>query len=361
MVPHVLDSNGNVTKTTWPDGYYVTRAYDQVNRLTDIYLNGAATSAAHFDYDKLSRRTDVVLGNGVTTDYTYDLDNDLSTLVHNFVGSSVSFTCASSTINQLTNWASSDSTYIWHPAASGTTSYGTADSVNRYPSVGGTTYSYDGNQNLSGNGTWTYSYDTENHLLSASMTGTSASFVYDPLHRQSQKTVGSTKTRYLYAGWMRLADYDGTAGTLQNRYIYGTGMDEPIIIVSSAGVVSYLHADRLGSIIAQTNSSGAVTNKATYSPFGETSGTPGTTFGFTGQRYDSETGLYYYKNRYYSPTLGRFLQTDPIGYSGGRNLYAYTENDPINTTDPLRYECDISKSDRLCQVSIEPSGYGSSR
>jgi len=165
------------------------------------------------------------------------------------------------------------------------------------------------------------------------MTGTSASFVYDPLHRQAQKTVGSTETRYLYAGWVRLADYDGVAGTLQSRYVYGTGMDEPIIIVSSGGTVSYLHADRAGSVIAQTNSSGAVTNQATYSPFGETADTPGTTFGFTGQRYDAETGLYYYKLRYYSPTLGRFLQTDPIG--AGRNSYAYVGNDPLNNSDPL--------------------------
>jgi len=97
-----------------------------------------------------------------------------------------------------------------------------------------------------------------------------------------------------------------------------------------------------------------VTNKSKYSPFGE--GTPvGTTFGFTGQRYDAETGLYYYKNRHYSPAIGRFLQTDPIGYGiklddcgcgcscssststtqASVNLYGYGGNDPLNQTDPL--------------------------
>ncbi|MDX2105818.1 MAG: RHS repeat-associated core domain-containing protein [Candidatus Melainabacteria bacterium] len=62
----------------------------------------------------------------------------------------------------------------------------------------------------------------------------------------------------------------------------------------------------------------------------------GTTFGYTGQRFDEETGLYYYKNRYYSPTLGVFLQPDPIGYnSGDLNLYKYVMNDPLNLLDPL--------------------------
>ena len=196
----------------------------------------------------------------------------------------------------------------------GTTTYAAASSVNEYPTVGGSSYQYDGNGNLKSDGIWTYVFDTENHLLTAAKTGTSASYVYDGLHRQIQKTVGTVKTRYYYGGTQRLSDYDGTAGTLQNRYIYGTAPDEALIEISSAGVATYLHADRSGSIIATTNSSGAVVSATNYGPYGEGTPPTGMSFGFNGQRFDPETGLYYYKRRYYSPLIGRFLQTDPLGY-----------------------------------------------
>ncbi|MDP3506446.1 MAG: RHS repeat-associated core domain-containing protein [Candidatus Melainabacteria bacterium] len=334
-VTHVLDDNGNRTQTTWPDSYYVTRVFDEMNRLTDIKLNGSGTSAVTFTYNDLSQRTQMAYSNGTTVDYTPQLNEDVTTITHSFVGSSVVFTYGFNDVHEPNSVHVSDDTYMYHPAAASTT-YATADGVNKYPTVGGTSYSYDGNKNLTGDGVWTYGYDTENHMLTAAKTGVSASFVYDPKERQSQKTVGSVKSRYIYSEWQRIADYDGTAGTLQNRYVYGTSMDEPLIQVSSAGVLTFLHADKVGSIIATSNNSGAVSNKNLYSPFGEIVTLGGTTFGFTGQRYDSELGLSYYKRRMYSPKLGRFLQPDPIGYaSRDLNLYAYVGNSPLTFTDPM--------------------------
>lgn len=353
-VTHVLDANGNRTKTTWPDGYFVSRTFDEMNRLTAIKLNGSATTAVAFSYNELSQRTQLTYSNGATVVYTPQLNEDVTTITHNFVGSSVEYTYGFNNVHEPTSMEVSDSSYMYHPAAASTT-YNTADNVNKYPVVGGNTFSYDGNMNLTGDGTWTYTFDTENQMLTASKTGTSASFVYDPTMRQTQKTVGSTKSRYIYSEWQRIADYDGVANTLQNRYVYGTSLDEPLIEVSSSGVLTFLHADKMGTIVATSDSTGAVIDKNLFGPFGEITTLSGTTFGFTGQRFDSELDLYYLKNRYYSPTLGRFLQPDSVGYTGGDfNLYSYVQNSPLLYTDPLGLDPTLSAGPTMYSPGNNP-------
>ena len=335
-VTHLLDNNGNRSKTIWPDGYYVERVFDELNRLTGIKLNGNTSNDVTIAYNQLSQRTGLTFSNGASVTYTPQLNGDITSIEHDFVGSSVTFTYGFNTVHEPDSVDVSDSSWMWHPAAAATTTYGTADDVNNYPTVGGLSYSFDGNKNFTGDGTWTYTYDTENHLLTASKTGVSDSMVYDGVHRQSQKTVGTAKNRYVYSGWQRIADYDGTTGNLQTRYVYGVSMDEPLIMVDSGGTLTFLHADIVGSIVATSNGSGAETNKNLYSPFGEITTLGGTTFGFTGQRYDSELGLYYFKRRHYNPMIGRFLQTDPMGFTDESfNLYSYAQNSTLKYTDPL--------------------------
>ncbi|MBA7661043.1 hypothetical protein ES703_69053 [subsurface metagenome] len=127
------------------------------------------------------------------------------------------------------------------------------------------------------------------------------------------------------------------------------GIDEPIcmIDVASGNVIYYYHFDGLGSVIALTDTSGTFVEYYEYNVFGEPtiwdasameiveSSVVGNPYMFTGRRYDDETGLYYYRARYYNPEIGRFLQTDPIGYYGGLNLYTYCGNNPLNWIDPF--------------------------
>jgi RHS repeat-associated protein len=87
-------------------------------------------------------------------------------------------------------------------------------------------------------------------------------------------------------------------------------------------------------VLASTDSSQNITT-IDYGPYGESAAAPtGVAFRYTGRRFDAETGLYYYRARYYSPTLGRFLQTDPVGTKDDLNLYAYVGNDPLDRADP---------------------------
>lgn len=120
------------------------------------------------------------------------------------------------------------------------------------------------------------------------------------------------------------------------RYLHGAGVDEPVLWWEGAGTGDprWLHADERGSIVAGTNAGGASVFTNGYGPFGELGKLHTGTFGYTGQMRLPGTGLYYYKARYYSPQLGRFLETDPIGTADNQNLYGYVGNDPVNFADP---------------------------
>ncbi len=332
------DAAGNRTRLTWPDAFYVSTTYDALNRPTAIQENGSA-SLAGYAYDDLSRRTTVTLGNGTSTSYGYDAQAGLSSLAHNLAGTAHDQTYGT-TRNQAREIATSswsNDLYQWPVAgnvANGTRSY-SANGLNQYTAAAGSTLTHDANGNLTGDGTWSYGYDENNRLRSASKAGTSATLAYDAEGRLRQSVVNAAALDKAYDGAALVAEYDG-AGAMQGRWVHGPGVDEPIVAYAGAGTTTktWLYADHLGSIVAAADATGANTALYSYGPYGEPNTAAGQRFRYTGQQLIGDLGLYYYKARFYSSTLGRFLQTDPIGTQDDLNLYAYVGNNPINRIDP---------------------------
>jgi len=148
------------------------------------------------------------------------------------------------------------------------------------------------------------------------------------------KTVLGT-TNYLYDGDNLIEERD-TAANILARYTQRLGIDQPLAEVRS-GIASYYEQDALGSVTSLSNSVSSLANTYIFESFGKLTTSTGTLtnpFQYTGRDFDPETGLRFYRARFYDPLSGRFLSEDPIRFRGGINFYGYTGNSAVNGTDP---------------------------
>lgn len=163
--------------------------------------------------------------------------------------------------------------------------------------------------------------------------GLTASFHYDSAGRRINKTINGASTSYLYDGANVVQELTG--GTPTANLLTG-GVDKVLTRNDGSGTRTPL-IDGLGSTLALADDTGTLQTQYTYDPFGNTTSTGTTSTNsskYTGREEDG-IGLYYYRARYYSPGLQRFISEDPIGFGGGDvNSYAYVGNDPINSVDP---------------------------
>ncbi|WNV87867.1 RHS repeat-associated core domain-containing protein [Umezawaea sp. Da 62-37] len=341
------DARDRVTSTTGPNGT-VGYGYDAVGRQTTTTLPGLPTTTYTYDaagaFTGVTRGTDsatitrdtagrpatVTLPGGWAQTLTYDTASQVTGIAYSQAGTAkgaLAYTYDASGRRTAVTGALAQTTL---PAARTGLTY---DDANKLLTTDGAALTYDDDGNLTADGTTAYTWNARGQLTGTSRTGLTGTYAYDAAGDRSSRTVGATTTKFLYDGTNVAAELDG-AGALSASLLSG-GVDQ-WFGRTKAGVTDTTLTDALGSAIGFGRADGTLAANQAFDPFGVPTATGdkrGSDLSFTG-RQDDGTGLDQYRARYYSPSLGRFISEDPIGISGGSNLYAYTQNSPTNLTDP---------------------------
>jgi len=217
----------------------------------------------------------------------------------------------------------------------------TYNNSNELTAAGSTTFTYDRNgntltKNSSSKGQTGYSWDFENRLMSVTLPngGGVVTFRYDPFGRRIQRSGPSGTTIFAYDG-ANVTEELSSAGAPSMRYVQGAGIDEPL--AESGTSVDYFAADGLGSITSLEDTTGTPQATFVYGAFGVLKSSTGSltnSYRYTAREYDQDTGLYYYRARYYDSGIGRLISEDPIRFRSGPNFYSYVKNEPEDVVDP---------------------------
>lgn len=355
LFTYSYDASGNVMQRLGRtlQGDTTSMLYDALNRATDCThsINGTNFSVSHYDYTKLGNLKDVIRNSSPYEDGKgdyfsgYNSTNELTAILYAATGptdpnpaKSVSYSVVNNRRDAMTV---TNNTVVPHTTTTTTYVHNDLNEYNKITVNGADQFlQYDNNFNLTSYNGWTYGYDAENRLSSASANGHSAQFLYDAVGRCVRRTIDGTTTVLTYDQWTPIVEWSST-GNLVATNIYGLGDDE--ILYRSAGSTQlYYKSDPMGNVRFVLKADGTVAEKYTYDAFGQPTitqlnGNPATNnrFMFGGREYFSSLGLYDLRNRVYDPVMGRFYQTDPIGLAGDpTNLYRFSGNNPLLGGDP---------------------------
>ena len=401
MVGTQYDAAGRIAKLIYPDSSEVHRSYTARGELYQISQKVAGGSLTVLDtrvYDDAGRMISSSYDNGVSQVHSYNSDNTLAGIAfssaaigdlaytwdanHNKLSESISgamsgygFTATYDAEDRLVAYDRNNGNLdqAWDLTAVGdmsnVTTNTTVQARTHGPShelltVDGSAVSTDDRGNISAipaalrsNGVQVYlQYDADNRFnsltanLPLSQPGAvSQNYSYDALGRRVGFQGNNGQTIFVCSGQQVLCDYGVTAppSNPNMSYIYGDYVDEPIMrSIGSGGTRLYYHRNQQYSIIALTDSYGAIQERYAYSAYGELTiaNASGTTLStsavnnrntYTGREWDSTIAQYYYRARMYDATLGRFCSRDPIGFEGSKwNLYEYGKNNPSIALDP---------------------------
>jgi RHS repeat-associated protein len=391
-IAYTYDADSNRKTMTYPSGYVLTYDYTSRNQLWHQYDGQGAL--ATYEYDVNGNRTRRTLRNGTLTNYVPDALNRLQAVSHLRGGTTLGrFDYQYDSVNRIKSakrdfsrgdyyqyylddqlksaqydaynvdldspWGAANITSLVYDAAgnrvsqsnTASPSYGySVNDLNQYTAVGASTPHHDAAGNLQDLNGWVYQYNRQNQLVDAD-NGSSPelAFYYDGLSRQILRYVDNQWIYSAWDGWDLLEEYD-INGNVIHTYVHGAATDELLVRFDPGPAVNRLwyYHDAQGSTTHLANDSGTVVERYKYPPADsgapsvfDGAGNPSSAatydnrFLYTGREYYRQGGFYDYRTRTYLPSLGRFLQPDPIGFEGDpTNLYRYCGNDPQNGSDP---------------------------
>ncbi len=412
---YIYDAVSRLTGVTAFNVMSKSFEYDALGRLTRAA--GGASARHTYTYDdasQLANLENAMLGNPIATfAYLYDPAGNRTQMTDRFGAHLFGYDRLNrllSADHPLTSGLV-DEAFTYDPVGNRLTSHlslaHTYDVANRLLADDTFTYTYDANGNLTSKTTkalpaqtTTYTYDVENQLTRVTLPdGGVVTFRSDALGRRIEKAVNGSLTRSLYDQEDVVAMFSGLANCHTHAFLHGPGVDQPVGFFADTqvpcqpftdgtgfrGTIVDLHPDGLGSLVALASETEGffrtvqLRERVTYDAFGTPrftqAGPDGLAdtaddvlsdrsafrhpYAFTGREWDAETGLYYYRARYYDPRAGRFLQEDPLGFAGGDlNVYRYVLNNPVNLVDPSGETCFSAGDDVFRQDGCAISGGG---
>jgi RHS repeat-associated protein len=337
FIQYRYDANNNLTRLTYPDGKQVHYTYNARNLLETVTdWNNRVTT---YQYDRLGRLTGTIRPNGTANHIAHDAANQLTSIKETANGKLINYLKidydAASQITRRFRAPLVNSGWQ-HP-----TFTATYDDDNRLATLNGQNITHDADGNMTygpirqDSGHLNLTYNSRNQLTQAA--GIAYTYDAEGRRRTITDTTGTSRD---------VIDPNGSLSRLLVRhhpdntktyYVYGLGL---LYEVDENENTKTHHFDQVGSTIARTDDTGKVIGRAEYSAYGITfwkQGDMATPFLYNGQAgvQTDANGLLNMRARYYSPFLMRFLNADPIGFSGGSNWFAYADGNPISLYDPF--------------------------